>query len=96
MKKTHILKKKEARFWKKIGPVTEENMDTYPIGNPFKKTTKKELTEMGDWIKKYREENPLSAEDKERIKQMREKFIKEDKETNERMERQRIRKIFIK
>lgn len=96
MKKSHILKKKEARMWKRIGPVTEENMEDYPIGNPFKKTAKKEIEEMGTFIKKYREEHPMSDEDKQKMLDLQQKYIVEDRISEEKRKRLRIRRIFIK
>lgn len=51
MKKAHILKKQEARFLKRLRPVTEENIDTYPIGNPYKKWGKVEMEKMSEAVK---------------------------------------------
>lgn len=83
-------------MWKRIGPVTEDNMDTYPIGNPFKKMTKKKIEEIGNFIKKYREENPMSDEDKQRRLELQEKYIAEDKISEEKRKQLRIKRIFIK
>ncbi len=96
MKKAHILKKKEARFWERIGPVTEDNMDTYPIGNPFKKTTKKEIEEMGNFIREHRKNNPISDEKRQEILELQERFRLEDKQNEEKRKRLKIKKIFIK
>ena len=45
MKKEHIRKKKERKLFERInedfGSITEENFDTYPIGNPYAKPLSK-------------------------------------------------------
>lgn len=96
MKKAHILKKQEARFWKRMGPVTEENMDTYPIGNPYKESSKSDIEELKEFIKRHREENPLSEDTKKELDEMCERLRKENAEAEVIRERKRIRKIFIK
>lgn len=102
MTKKHILKKKETRFFKSLGPVTEENALDYPIGNPFRVKSKDEAKEFTKAILKYRLENlaKQSAEDKERqdelIAKIRAEFRAESKLACEKAKRDAVRRLFFK
>ena len=96
MKKSHILKKKERRLIEKLGPVTEENADTYPLGNPYRKTTKAELKAVGEWINQHKLNNPLTPEEIEEFDARHSKYIAEAERLKYLEQKRRVRKLFFK
>lgn len=94
MKKAHILKKKEARLLERMGPVTEDNLYDYPIGNPFKKISKAEMKEVRKVITEHR--NNQTPEQKAALETLAEKYRKEDENLILREKRKQVRRLFFK
>lgn len=102
MKKSHILKKKEKLFFSRLdesfGEITPENFDTYPMGNPFRKTTKAKLTYVRDFMQERRA--LMTPEDKQRMEEIRQKYILEDQPQVEKQiqkeKREKVRRLFFK
>jgi len=93
MTKKHILKKKETKLWKRIGPVTDENIDDYPMGNPYGSGPSKADLK---WARKMRIENRAkrTPEEIEMHRVFVERIMAEGKAEAERNEMIRIRNIF--
>jgi hypothetical protein len=98
MTKKNILKKKETKFFKKLneefGEITEDNIDTYPIGNPYAKLTKLSTKE----ISKMRAELDANrTEDEKKVREeMLDKFKQEYKKEKLKELKLHVRKLFFK
>lgn len=96
MKKAHILKKREAKWKASLPPITSDNADDYPIGNPYKKWTKAELTEIARMAKENREANPMSEETKVWVEKLQIEGGLENEAAELQRKKQQVRRLFFK
>lgn len=97
------FKKRSAKLMEEIGPITEDNFDTIPIGNPYGKSiTKSEMDQFQDIIKERREKRLAGMtpeeiqEQNDRVNNMITKWKAEDKVKEEMYKRKTTRRLFIK
>lgn len=100
MTKRHILKKKEAKFFKKLhkdfGPITDENALDFPIGNPFRQPSKNDVKQMRKFSQEHRKNNPISDETKEWINKYIEEVRIEQAIQDRKEKRRKVWRLFYK
>ncbi len=96
MRKEHIRKKKEAKWKASLPPITSDNVDDYPIGNPYKEWTKADLTRIARMAKENRKANPISEERSAWIEKLEIEGRLENEAAELRRKKQQVRNLFFK